>query len=268
VNLVDGVDVSTHQSRHLPNGSDPLTTAAPAASLSATTTNSQGVAATFGRSDHGHAILTGTAVALAPDQANSAGVSANLIRADHVHNVPTAAPITSLSATTTNSQGAAATFARSDHGHAILTAAPVSTGTSNTTGSSASLARADHVHDTVISRNEVSSASAFNTSSATDVVITGFTLTPSAGTYFVSADIVTSQSTNNAVLTASVYSAGVQVTNSERVHHHAPAGGNRPTHLQAFVTLNGSQAVDIRVRTSAGTLTVNQRSLIILRVGP
>lgn len=51
VNLVDGVDVSSHQSRHLPNGSDPLTTGTPS---SIGTTNQIGIQNAFARMDHIH----------------------------------------------------------------------------------------------------------------------------------------------------------------------------------------------------------------------
>lgn len=56
VNLVDGVDVSAHASRHLPAGADPLTTAAPVTNLDNTTTNSTGTANSLARSDHTHAL--------------------------------------------------------------------------------------------------------------------------------------------------------------------------------------------------------------------
>lgn len=54
VNLVDGVDVSAHAARHLPGGSDALTTAAPAQGIGGG--NSSGSAASFARSDHDHTI--------------------------------------------------------------------------------------------------------------------------------------------------------------------------------------------------------------------
>lgn len=116
VSTVNGVVVEAHASRHLPNGLDPLATAAPIASLSATTTNSVGIANTLSRSDHGHAILTGTPVTLLPDQANAPGTSANLVREDHVHNVPTAIAVDITDST--NSQGVSASFSRADHQHA------------------------------------------------------------------------------------------------------------------------------------------------------
>jgi hypothetical protein len=56
INLVDGVDVSAHASRHLPNGSDPLTTAAPTTNLGGSSTNAVGIQNNLSRSDHSHAI--------------------------------------------------------------------------------------------------------------------------------------------------------------------------------------------------------------------
>lgn len=60
--LVDGVDVSAHHIRHLPgSGTDALHTAAPNSNLSVSSTNSEGVQASFARSDHAHAITTASA---------------------------------------------------------------------------------------------------------------------------------------------------------------------------------------------------------------
>ncbi len=52
VNLVDGVDVSLHGSRHNPGGADPLAFAAP---VTIGTANAMGVAAAYSLSDHVHA---------------------------------------------------------------------------------------------------------------------------------------------------------------------------------------------------------------------
>jgi pectin methylesterase-like acyl-CoA thioesterase len=51
VNLVDGVDVSAHASRHLPNGVDPLSTGIPSSTGSQ---NQIGIANAFARQDHIH----------------------------------------------------------------------------------------------------------------------------------------------------------------------------------------------------------------------
>lgn len=53
VNQVDGVDVSAHAARHLPNGSDPIDTD-PAVSIS-DSTNDEGIANALARADHVHA---------------------------------------------------------------------------------------------------------------------------------------------------------------------------------------------------------------------
>jgi len=113
VNLVDGVDVSAHASRHLPNGADPLTTSI-ASTLNATTSGATGTANSLARSDHVHAITTGNASQLTPDLTGATGSSSALARADHIHNIPTATPV---SIGSTNNQGVASSFARSDHIH-------------------------------------------------------------------------------------------------------------------------------------------------------
>jgi hypothetical protein len=82
-NTVNGVTVQAHASRHLPNGADPLLTAAPTINLNANTSNFGGVQNSFARSDHVHAIDTGNPVAIGTS--NQPGVLSQLARADHVH---------------------------------------------------------------------------------------------------------------------------------------------------------------------------------------
>ena len=74
-------------------------------------------------------VVFGIPVGQIPNQTNTIGITNNYAMADHIHNIPTAAPITTLSATTTNAQGSASTFSQSDHSHAIITGTPI---TSNT----------------------------------------------------------------------------------------------------------------------------------------
>jgi hypothetical protein len=56
VSTINNVTIESHASRHLPNGSDPLTSAAPVTILGSTNTNSIGTANSFSRSDHVHAV--------------------------------------------------------------------------------------------------------------------------------------------------------------------------------------------------------------------
>lgn len=301
VGNVDGVDISGHAARHLPNGADPITTAAPAANLSATTTNATGTANSLSRSDHSHAINTGAASSQVPDQANATGSSANLARADHTHNIPTAAPAANLSATTTNSQGVAASFSRSDHAHAISTAAastqtpdqanaagssanlaradhvhtiptaaPSNTGTANAQGSAASFARSDHVHNTVIANTQLTETADYNVNGA--AVITGMTVTPAAGTYFVTFSSSVLLNASGEGLDYGLYVGGVLRTHTQRSSAAADSFGT-PTdeqslHTQGIFTVNGSQAIDARVISETGTATIHQRSLILIRLGP
>lgn len=250
---------------------------------------------------HKHNILTAAPATQTPDQANAEGVSVSLARADHVHNVPAGTPGTTLSPATTNAKGAAASFALSDHTHAVATAlvgdittiqpdaaaaagtantfargdhrhaidaaAPVNTGTANSEGVSTSFARADHVHNTTIANSVASATTDDTTTSATYVVIVGMTLTPAAGTYIAIFSSSMVNSGNGATrMFVSIYSDGVQVAYSER-EIGIGGGANVPVHTSAVVTVNGSQAIDVRWRAVAGTNTAHERSLAILRIG-
>jgi hypothetical protein len=126
VTQINGVVVEAHASRHLPSGADPLTTAAPAANLSATTTNATGTANSLARSDHSHAISTGTPSTQTADQSNATGSSANLARADHIHNIPTDVPVDIGSS---NSQGTSVNFSKADHVHKGLRSIKANSGT-------------------------------------------------------------------------------------------------------------------------------------------
>lgn len=111
--------LDNHSTEHEPNGTDPLTTAS-AVSIGANSTNTEGTANSFARSDHTHDIATGNVSTQNAGQSNTEGTSANLARADHIHNIPTAAAST-IGTNTTNTQGTNASFARSDHTHQVRT---------------------------------------------------------------------------------------------------------------------------------------------------
>lgn len=272
-----------------------------ASGLTADSINAEGTSTSLARADHSHDLSTDAPSTQTPDQTNAEGSSANLARADHIHNIPAAAPITTLSPATTNDKGVAAsvalsdhahavatgltadistiqpddvaaagtanTFARGDHKHAIVAAAPSDTGTANAEGSSTSFARADHTHNTVIANSSATATADDTTTSATDVVIVGMTLTPAAGTYVAIFSSSGLNSGNGATrMFFSIYSGGSQVTHSERELGIA-ASANVAIHTAATVTVNGSQAIDVRWRAVAGTNTVHERSLTLIRLG-
>lgn len=182
----NSVAVETHASRHLPQGSDPLTTLVPS---SITTTNTTGSANAFARSDHTHDInlqglttvtsmLTTDYVAISASGTSYKITPGNFVSASINAGVPS-------NITTTNTTGSANTWSRSDHTHDInlqgLTTAtsmlstdyvaisasgtsykiipsnfvsqninagtPVGITTTNATGSAQTWARSDHTHD-------------------------------------------------------------------------------------------------------------------------
>jgi hypothetical protein len=129
VRSINSIDYTHHASRHLPNGADPLNTASPSVSLGCASTNYEGVANSFARSDHSHRILTGNVVTQNPDQPNSEGTSSSFARSDHIHNIP--ADI-AVDISTINREGTSSSFARADHTH--LGVRSVSVGGSNMFG--------------------------------------------------------------------------------------------------------------------------------------
>jgi hypothetical protein len=175
---VDGVDVSDHSARHDPGGADALTTAA-AVGLNAGSTNTEGAATSFARSnhthaidvttgtlstinagdtasdgtaiglvrrDHQHAVATATASGLTANSTSTEGTSTSLARADHTHAIDSTGTLSAVNAGDTSSDGTATGFSRKDHQHGVATATAVAVGTANAEGSSTSLARADHTH--------------------------------------------------------------------------------------------------------------------------
>ena len=112
---------AAHGSTHSPLGSDPLATAS-AATISAISSNTEGNANSFARSDHTHNISTGAPVTQRPEEANAEGTSSDLARADHVHRIAAASAVTTSN--NTNAEGNAASFARSNHTHQLSSNAP------------------------------------------------------------------------------------------------------------------------------------------------
>ncbi len=122
---------------------------------------------------------------------------------------------------------------------------------------------------------EVTSNAGMSLTSTTDVLVTGMTITPVAGTYRVTFDSTLNNTTSNNAQTwgVGVYVGGVQNTNSNRTYvsqtnsFGTATPGSSALVTSATVTVNGSQAIEIRARRSAGTVTINNRNMTIMRVG-
>jgi hypothetical protein len=120
----------------------------------------------------------------------------------------------------------------------------------------------------IVNYNIVSST-AFSTSSTSDVVITGFTVTPQAGTYAVWVNgSWTPQAGPVNLETVTIYRAGAAITDS--IRSISPVQSLNPLLMctQTIASVNGTQAIDVRINSSSGqNLTVNQRSLLLIRLG-
>lgn len=101
------------------------------------------------KADHKHGVDTAAPAAdLTPSTTNSEGSADTLARSDHGHNLPTAAPSGTLGANTANSEGAAESFARSNHVHAIDTSGTIQPVDSLFSGQglASGFARTSHTH--------------------------------------------------------------------------------------------------------------------------
>jgi hypothetical protein len=94
------------------------------------------------------------------------------------------------------------------------------------------------------------------------------TVTPVSGTYLVWFTGSVDNSTTNSSIFTSIYSNGAQVASSERNFRRGGSQGNVASAFDcaARVTVNGSQAIEGRWRVDAGTGSMYQRSLMILKV--
>ena len=178
VNLVDGINVTAHASRHAPGALDALSTGTAAAALVGDT-NAEGSSALFARSDHKHAVSRAAPSTIGAT--NVAGTASTFVGSDHVHAhgaqtdgtmhaaaIPAGASgfltgsdktkldnsgvltSTAPAAVTkdTAAVGVSVETARADHKHDITTAAAgtIAVGDSAAEGAATSLSRSDHTH--------------------------------------------------------------------------------------------------------------------------
>lgn len=113
----------------------------------------------------------------------------------------------------------------------------------------------------------VTSDSAFLTTAITDTLITGFTVTPQAGTYAVWGNMDVKIVKNNRNCYFSIYKAGVQIANSERSFQGVGSNFKAGISNMTVINVNGSDVIDGRVRISSGDLYVYGRTLLLIRLG-
>lgn len=123
-----------------------------------------------------------------------------------------------------------------------------------------------------ISHTEVSATGSISASTGADALVTGMTITPVSGSYMVwfSADV--NSTAAGAIVSLAIYVGGVQKADSQR--KIMPFAGGALTAgdqrigivTQGLVTVNGSQAIEIKWSTSSSAPTMAGRTMNILRV--
>ena len=153
-------------------------------------------------------------------------------------------------------------------------AVTISTNGINSEGSANSFARSNHTHKSEVFFQSALFAGEIETTSTSDVLMTGLTLTPPAGTYLVSFDTSADRRNNNGEAYFSIYVGGTKQDASERLIKVSvdAAGRNHiiPVSISEYpVTVNGSQAIEIRWRRASGGGRARSRvarSLVVKRV--
>lgn len=119
-----------------------------------------------------------------------------------------------------------------------------------------------------ITSYSIGSQTVFSTSSSTDVLITGMTVTPVSGRYalWYSADITIAQ--NNKLAQNVIYVGGSALERTRRVVQGVSSNFRSSSTSIAEVDVNGAQQVDVRVNIDGGSqLDVGSRRLLLIRLG-
>ena len=114
----------------------------------------------------------------------------------------------------------------------------------------------------------ITSNTAFTTSSTTDIIITSLTLTPIAGTYAIWYNASTFYTTTPKTHWWNIYKNGVKITDTERSQDTAHSSQNMVDTTMTIAQFDGTNTCDVRVRCdNTGSLTINSRSLLMIRLG-
>ena len=123
----------------------------------------------------------------------------------------------------------------------------------------------------IYSRN--ASTTLISTTSTAYVIVTGMFVVPESGTYLVFGRSTVSATSNSRFISLSIYRNGSLVSDSEtQVYIRNGSGFFSNTDIlnigtDAVVTVNGSEQVDLRWKTSGGTVQAQGYSLILIKVG-
>jgi hypothetical protein len=121
-----------------------------------------------------------------------------------------------------------------------------------------------------ITNSSVTATATTSTTSTTYTPLGSMAITPASGTYFVSFSSSGHGSATNADHQYALHNAGTIIAHSERMDGEDSGSQNNGTtramHSQGVITVNGSQEITVQYKTSTGSYTVYERSLIILKL--
>ena len=117
-----------------------------------------------------------------------------------------------------------------------------------------------------IVNSEVTSTSSTSTTSSSYSTIGGMTSTPAAGTYMVTFSATAYNSNANIDMTIGIHKAGTLVASSVRLENGNASNKRFTCHTQALVTVNGSQAIEVKYKTASNTFYMLERSMILVKV--
>lgn len=99
-------------------------------------------------------------------------------------------------------------------------------------------------------------------------MITNFQITPIAGTYGCWFNASVYYTTTPKAHWWAFYRGGVKITDSERTQDTAHSNQNLVDSTMTVASFNGSETMDLRVScANTGTLTVNARTMLLIRIG-
>ncbi len=162
----------------------------------------------------------------------------------------------------------------SDNLHSATTTIDVSSATAPTTGqvltATSSTAATWQTTSATITNSSITATTDTSTTSSSYTLINSMTTTPASGTYLVSFSSSGNSTNTGADANYALFNDGTIIQHTERNLNYGggshASGFDSALHTQAITTVNGSQAIEVKYKRSAGTFAVHERSLILLKL--
>jgi len=120
-----------------------------------------------------------------------------------------------------------------------------------------------------VSANQASATSSATTASTSYVALDSMSLTPGAGNYVLMFGTSAENNNNNASIFFAVYVDGSVIQHTERETRRGGSSANNMDviSLQAYLpSVGAGQVVEVKWKTSAGTATARERTLVLMKI--